>query len=149
MIEPVRIGEPGIRLGQDNELTCARMVQTDLTPIGAAENSRNARQTSELVTHGRAIVAVGDIHVRELMVANSKRTAAEGVEGFAEWTRPCAQKSRFAQHAIKRNRPADIDMTVLAHDPHSGPDRSRGVEERGASIVEFANQGRHITACGP
>ncbi len=85
----------------------------------------------------------------QLVVADGQRPAAECVEDLAERARPDREQAGLAQHAIDRHRPADVDVAVLADDPHTGPGRSGGVDQRGAGVVQLADQPGHVAARRP
>ena len=59
--------------------------------------------------------------MRDLVVANREGTTAERVERFTKRAGSDAQAPRFSEHAIKRDRPAHVAMSVLADDPDPRP----------------------------
>ena len=90
------------------------------------------------VAHARQVGGVGDVDVGQLVVADGEGPAAERVERLAERARPDVQQAGLAQGAVGQHRPADLHVAVFAHHPDARPDGSRGVEQRGAGVVEFA-----------
>ena len=87
-----------------------------------------------------------DINVGDLMVAHSERPAAEGVEHFAERPGRTFRNPALPQYAIDQNRPAHVAMAVLADDPHTRPAFTGRVEDDGTSLIQLADQPRHVAA---
>ena len=104
------------------------MVQSDLAPVSAGQDACNAGNVPDEVGHAIQIVGPCDMNVRDLVVADGERTAAERVEHFTKGARSHAQKPRLAEHAIQQDRPAHVDMAVFADDPYARPDVAGGIE---------------------
>jgi len=94
VVEPVGIGEPGVGLGKSNELARARMVQGRILP--ARRRSGPGRSPPRQPEgRGRGPVGrVGDVDVRQLMVADGEGTARKGIEDLAEGTTAGRRGSR-------------------------------------------------------
>src|SRR5271156_2908408 len=111
------------------------MVQSDLTPFVTRENARDAGQSAEQAARAFPIIGAVDVHVRDLMVADREGTAAKRVEGFTKRAGSHAQQPCLSEHAIERDRPANIAVAIFADDPYPGPGLTRSLEDDGARIV--------------
>ena len=85
VVEPERIGEPGVGLGQGDELARPRVVEADLAALlaGAGPGPRPAPAASRSRTAVQ-VGRIGDVDVGHLVVADGEGAAAERVEDLAE-----------------------------------------------------------------
>ena len=126
IVEPVGISKPRIGLcDSDHQLAGIEGDRGRSQPRSAPayrpaprpaipRSIRSARPAS------RSSASV-EIDVRDLVIAHGEGPAAECVEHLTERPGPNLEQSRFAQHAIQEDRPGDVGMSVLAHDPHARP----------------------------
>ncbi len=110
IVQPVGIGEPGIVVGQRDEL--ARR-EGDPGPSSPRPSPSSTRATpgvdgDQLAGPG-AIGLTAGVDVGQLMVADGEGPAAEGVEDLAERARPDREQAGLAEDAIDQHRPADVD----------------------------------------
>ena len=82
------------------------------------------------------------------MIAHGEGAAGEGIEIFAERSRPHRQQSRLAQRSIEQDGAIHLHMPIFADHPYTRADSARGVEQRSASVIQFAGQTGHIAARG-
>ena len=148
VVEPVGIGEPGVGLGQRRR---ARRREDDPGRARAARRPpaparRRASRRSASRTRARSSGS-GDVDVGKLVVADGEGPAAEGVEDLAERARagPRAARPRGARDSAG-SAGSTSTVAVLADDPDPRPDGSGGVEQRGAGVVQLADQPGHVAA---
>ena len=70
VVEPVGIGEPGVGLRQDHELTGAGVVEAQLTSLFPGQHAVNARLLEEQFADRLESSARGDVNVGQLVIAH-------------------------------------------------------------------------------
>src|SRR5437879_6050489 len=110
------------------------------------QHARNPGKAAEEVPDGRLVARVIDINVSDLMVADGKGPAGEGVEALTKRPKPHRDQTCLPQRPVRLNRAAHGNVPVFAYNPDSRADRLGGVQEWSACSVQFSNQPGHIAA---
>src|SRR5579875_1848258 len=145
IIEPKRVGKPGIGFGQGNQFAGTFVSQMNRTALFVVENTSYTLESEQEIAHARPVGLVGDIDVGNLVIADGEGSAGESVEVFAEGTRPHRQQARFTQGAIGQHRPTNLHMAILANHPYPCPNRTSRIEQWGTSGIQLTEQARHVT----
>ena len=94
IVEPVRVGEPGVRLGQGHEVPGPGMLQADLAALLAGEDQGDSRLLDEELADAVEVLSLADVDVGELVIADGEGPAGEGVERLAERPGPDGEQVR-------------------------------------------------------
>ena len=124
------------------------MVQAEFPPLAADQHPGDPRLAGQEVADGGPIGRVGDVDMRQLMVADGEGAARKGLEDLAEGTTPDAQVAGPAEDPIDQHRSMDVAVTVFADDPHPGTGRPGSVEQGCTCGVELADKPRQVRARG-
>ncbi len=144
VVEPERVGEPGVGLRQRDQLARPRVVQPDLTAPVALVKTRHTRLGGQNVADPRTIGGVGHIKMSHLMIADGERAARERIKDLAERTGSNIHEPGAAEHSVEQDRPVHVAMTVLAEHPDPRAGLLGGVEQRGASGIQLADEPGHV-----
>jgi hypothetical protein len=146
VIQPERIGEPGIRFGKSNQIAGARMSEMKLRAFLAGKDPRHPRQTGDDCADVRHVGLIVDIDVRQLVIADREGTARERLQSFSERAGPDREEARLPQRPIGLDRTSDLHVAVFAHDPDTRADVPRRVQQRRGRFIQLGHQSRHSAA---
>src|SRR5688500_14675018 len=104
IVQPVVVGEPGIRSRQGHKLARARMIETKGMLLAAIEHAFDARQRSDQLLGFDDKIRLGDVNVRDLMVGDGKGARLSDIENFSAILDTDAEKAGLAQRAIDVDR---------------------------------------------
>ena len=121
IVEPVRIGEPGIRFGQDDQLSRSGMIEADFRTLRPGQDTRGSGHLADLIGDGLNHLFLSDINVGKLMIAHGEGSTRKRVEHLAKGARPDRQQIGLPEQAVEQDRPADVTVAVLADDPDARP----------------------------
>src|SRR5262245_62588183 len=85
VVQPERIGEPGVGLGEEHDLTGTAMIESDFAAPLARQNLPYPAHRRQQFLHALDIGRMGYINMGQLVIATRERRARERIELLAEW----------------------------------------------------------------
>src|SRR5439155_2304926 len=88
VIQPERIGEPGIRFAKCNQIARAGMSEMQFLALLAGQYAAYPGQGRDHFAYARHVSLIVDIKMRHLMIANREATTGKGIQHLAKRARP-------------------------------------------------------------
>ena len=114
VVEPVVVGEPGVRLGDGDELARPRVVEAGRALSLVVQDEVDAGQLPEQVAHRRQKLGLADVDVGHLVVGHGERARRPRVEVLHPLLREHLQQALAPEQAV------DVDWPCRRRDPVLG-----------------------------
>ena len=119
VVLPVIVSEPGVRFGERDEVTGARMIEFQVSRF---EDAGNAGHRLDRLPNRLLGLFVARVEVRELVIRNGEAGRFAGHQHFAVGAAPHGKQAGITQVSVKVNGSMDRHQTVLGNDDHVGID---------------------------
>jgi hypothetical protein len=86
VVKPEGVSEPGVRLGQKNNLTAAGMIEVDVGPFFLAKHLLHTGEGSQQIPHPGNVLGFAYIDMGQLMIHYGKGSGSVEIELFAKGT---------------------------------------------------------------
>ena len=148
VVEPVVVGEPGVALGQHDELAGALVRQPGRGQRLALEHLAHAVERGDRLARGRDVGRVLYIHVRDLVVGDREGARGPRVQVLHARLRVDVQQAGAAQGAVDLDRALGGRDAVLAQDDDLVAAVAGVVDEVAEHVVELTRGVQRLRALG-
>ena len=132
LLQPVIVGEPGILVGQGDEIPGPGMIQPSGRPGGTGEDLTDSGSFFEQGPHRGFEGTVVEVDMGHLMIGHREDPAGPGIQQLQAQLLPHRQPALLPEQAVEMHRAVDGGNAVLGQEDHGH-----------LAIVEEVDQAAH------